>query len=165
MKWLYCFNKQMEKKEDCAIGIECEIFVPGIRGGYLLPNESSSFKKICLRVLFRIITHGEAKIVFVANGEDLVHTSYVIPKCSKFPFLGKWDYEIGPCFTSPKYRGKGIYPAVLRYICRNFGTEKSVFYMIVDESNQPSIRGIEKAGFVKCGTVRTTKLTKKYILE
>ena len=28
-------------------------------------------------------------------------------------------------------------------ICRNFGTEKSVFYMIVDESNQPSIRGIE----------------------
>lgn len=165
MKWLYCYKKQVKDIENCPIDIKCEMFAPGIRSGYTLPGESCSFKQICLRLLFRIITHGKAKIVFVANDDDLMHTSYVIPKCSKFPFWGKEDYEIGPCFTLPKYRGKGIYPAVLRYICKNIGSEKSVFYMIVDESNQPSIKGIEKAGFVRCGTVRTTKLTKKYILE
>lgn len=48
MKWLYCFNKQTEKKEDCAIGIECEIFVPGIRGGIsFLMNQAVLRKYAC----------------------------------------------------------------------------------------------------------------------
>lgn len=134
-------------------------------GGYTLPHESHSIKKICLRFMFQFLTHGKSKIYFIADGDELIHTSYVIPKCRKFPFLGKDDYEIGPCFTSPYHRGKGIYPAVLRKICHSIGTENTVFYMIVDENNQPSIKGIEKAGFVRCGTVRVTKFTKKYVIE
>ena len=47
------------------------------------------------------------------NTGKVVHTSYVIPKCIKFPFLSDNDYEIGPCMTIPEYRRKGIYPEVL----------------------------------------------------
>lgn len=76
---------------------------------------------------------------------DLAHTSYVIPKCFKFPFLRADDFEIGPCFTYPSYRGKRIYPAVPQYINAYVGTEKS--------------------GFERCGTVKVSRFTKKYRLE
>jgi len=79
--------------------------------------------------------------------------------------MGKWDYEIGPCFTYPKFRGKGVYPQMLKYISSNVGAENSIFYMIVDETNLPSIKGIEKAGFQKCGTIKVSRFLKRYQLE
>lgn len=117
---------------------------------------------MAIRCLFQMITLGKAKIYCYRADGELVHTSYVIPKCCKFPFMGKEDYEIGPCFTYPKFRGKGLYSQMLKYICSSVGTYKTNFYMIVDETNLPSIRGIEKADFKRCGNVRVTKILKKY---
>ena len=53
------------------------------------------------------------------------------------------------CFfrTNPEDRGHGYYPQLLRYILSKYPDKD--FYMIVDEVNIPSIKGIEKAGFVK----------------
>lgn len=79
--------------------------------------------------------------------------------------MDKDDYEIGPCFTYPQYRGNGIYPSVLRSICNSIGNDNTTFYMIVDETNIASIKGIEKAGFKKCGIVKVTKITKRYLLK
>ena len=134
-------------------------------GGLILQGENKSFETLTVRCLFQIITFGKAKVYCYRYNGELVHTSYLIPKCYKFPFLSKWDYEIGPCFIHPKWRGKGIYPQMLKYICSSIGTEKSVFYMIVDETNLPSIKGIEKAGFQRWGTIKVTKILKRYKLE
>lgn len=163
MKYLYCYK--VSQRVDDENSVNCNIFTPTLRRGLLLPGEARSIKLIGVRLLFQIITLGKAKIFFVSEGENLVHRSYVIPKCSKFPFMGKEDYEIGPCFTYPKYRGKGIYPAVLKTICNRVGNEHTTFYMIVEDTNTPSIKGIEKAGFQKCGIVEITKFTKRYILK
>ena len=141
-----------------------EIFTPKIRG-LILQWENKSFETLAVRCLFQIITLGKAKVYCYRYNGELVHTSYLLPKCYKFPFLSKWDYEIGPCFTYPKWRGKWIYPQMLKYICSSIGTEKSVFYMIVDETNLPSIKGIEKAGFQRCGTIKVTRILKRYKLE
>ena len=118
------------------------------------------------RFCFQWMTFGKARIFYVEdeNG-NLIHTSYVIPKCFKFPFLKKADYEIGPCHTYSEYRGKGIYPMVLRYITSHVGEQDSTFYMIVDSTNISSIRGVLKAGFVQCGTVRKSRIFKRYFRE
>lgn len=164
MKYLY-------KQSGRSMGFEfnenldVEIVTPRIRGGLVLQGENKGFKLLAVRCLFQIITFGKARVYCCRYNGELVHTSYVIPKCYKFPFMSKWDYEIGPCFTYPKFRGKGIYPQILKYICSSIGTEKSVFYMIVDETNLPSIKGIEKAGFQRCGTIKVTRILKKYQLE
>lgn len=142
-----------------------EVFTPTIRRGLLLPGEKKTFKLLMARLLFQIVTRGKARVYFCKHKENLIHTSYVIPKCYKFPFLNNNDYEIGPCFTYPEYRGQGYYPAMLRYICSSVGYEKTVFYMIVDENNASSIKGIEKAGFKRCGSVEITRLTKKYRIK
>ena len=163
MAYLYKFESWEsfhKNKNDCDIDIK--EFKPSIQG-VSLPGEKFGLKKFCVRILFQIMTRGGAKLFYVADKDgNLMHTSYVVPKCAKFPFLGRNDYEIGPCYTYPAYRGKGIYPKVLHYICNHMRNEKAVFYMIVDEANKSSIRGIEKAGFVKYGTVQKNKYTKRY---
>lgn len=163
MKYLY---KKSKTGEALTIpdGLTVEVFTPKLFGGLTLPGEGNSIKLQAVRLMFQLSTLGKAKIYVCRQNGELAHTAYVIPKCSKFPFLTGDDYEIGPCLTYPAYRGKGIYPTVLRYICSSVGSEKTCFYMIVDSGNGSSIRGIEKAGFEKCGSVKVSKLTKSYHL-
>lgn len=165
MKYLYCYKKSQclsdsAKKYDNG---DIKVFTPKI-WRLSLHKEPRSLKTLAVRLLFQFTTRGKAKIYYMTNSDELMHTSYVVPQCNKFPFLGKNDYEIGPCFTYPKHRGKGIYPYVLRHICNSFGNSDTTFYMIVDDANIASIKGIEKAGFIKYGVVEVSKYTKRYKL-
>ena len=164
MKYLYQYKVKEHLEPNNENAIKYDVFTPSIRGGVLLFGESRKIKTILSRFMFQILTLGKAKIFYVRNDSELIHTSYVIPKCLKFTFMNKNDYEIGPCFTYPKHRGKGIYPKLLRSICHCVGSKDTVFYMIVDEKNVASIKGIEKAGFTKCGLVKVSKVLKRYSL-
>lgn len=163
MKYLYkkvCDGADFEKIDNFNV----EVFTPTIRGGLIILGENKSFKLFAVRCLFQMITLGKARVYCYRHNGELAHTSYVIPKCYKFPFMKNSDYEIGPCFTYPKYRGNGYYPQMLKYICQSIGQKNSVFYMIVDENNISSIKGIEKAGFLKCGNIKKTGILKRYRL-
>lgn len=96
------------KIQNFKIGKNCRLYISG---------EIKSFKITLIRLLFMIITFGKSYIYYcIDDSGKVIHTSYVIPKCIKFPFLSDNDYEIGPCMTISEYRGKGIYPQVLSYI-------------------------------------------------
>lgn len=146
-----------------------EVFIPKI-WKLFADGEKVDAKTALVRIMFQCMSFGRAKI-FCARDErgNLAHTSYVVPKCYKFAFMKHGDYEIGPCFTFPQYRGQGIYPYMLKYIiehlCIETGTQNNAIYMIVNSENASSIRGIEKAGFVPCGTVYESKLLKRYFLK
>lgn len=148
---------------DSCNEIDLKVFTPSLRSLFL-KSEKIGIKTACIRLLFQVMTFGKAQIYYVQSGNDIIHTSYVIPACAKFPFMDRDDLEIGPCYTYPAFRGKGIYPKVLSEICRRRGNDTSSFYMIVDETNLPSIKGIEKAGFVRCGSVQKSKISKSYNL-
>ena len=143
--------------------IDLKVFTPSLHCLFL-KGEKVGIKTALVRLLFQVMTLGKAKIYYVQRENDIIHTSYVIPACAKFPFMKKDDLEIGPCYTYPAFRGRGIYPKVLSEICRRKCNDTSSFYMIVDENNLPSIKGIEKAGFVRCGTVQKRKISKRYNL-
>lgn len=164
MMFLYRYEACGKTKEDeQEFNYTIRVFDPSIMKGMLIPNEQYKMKSVLVRILFHLITRGKEKIVYVLDKDDrVVHISYVIPKCVKFPFLNRNDYEIGPCVTHLRYRGQGIYSRVLEYICENLGKESTVFYMIVDSKNLPSIRGIEKTGFQQCGIVEKSKFFNIY---
>lgn len=72
------------------------------------------------------------------------------------------DVWIYSARTAEWAKGRSVYPAVLRYIMRDsaaMGCHRAWIY--VAEENVPSIRGIEKAGFIRVGRLRTL-LIRKY---
>ena len=159
MKLLYC--RKPDKNKDGVL--DTKIFVPSIKNGFFMRGEKGTLKNLMVRVVFWVITFGKAKIFYVNdNSGSLMHTSYVVTPCYKFPFMKKGDFEIGPCFTYPEFRGQGIYVKVLKSICSCLGDENTTFYMIVDENNTASVKGIEKSGFHRCGEVTSSKFLKRY---
>ncbi len=131
-----------------------------------ISDEHLTVKIMIVRLIFWAMTNGRAEIVYVVSDDgDIMHTSYLIPKCYKFDFMGKYDFEIGPCVTKEKYRGNGIYPYVLKAITESYGNGTTEFYMIVSDDNISSIKGIEKAGFERCGMVKKTKIFKRYLKD
>lgn len=85
------------------------------------------------------------------NGQIAGHA--VLKPCGvKGRLSGVWKNRayIHYCFVAPQYRGKNIYPNMLIFL------SKAVFskypgtkvYISVERKNYPSIRGIEKCGFI-----------------
>ena len=128
-----------------------------------LREEKKSVKVAFGRLYFWLITKGKSQVWYLQNGCEIIHTSTVVPKCCKFPFLQVGEYEIGPCVTREDHRGKGIYPYVLN--CITASQKGATFYMIVRSTNQSSIQGIKKAGFCRCGTVVKSGIFKTYRKE
>jgi RimJ/RimL family protein N-acetyltransferase len=76
----------------------------------------------------------------------VVHASLVFTRNLLARQLGfKNVLIIGNCFTDEEYRGKGIYPAVLKRIRADFAERTLIVF--VDPANAASVRGLEKAGF------------------
>ena len=104
---------------------------------------------------WNIATVGKVKAYVVYDENKLIHKSYVVKGKEKFRFLNRGDIEIGPCWTHPDYRGRGIYPYVLTQILKRETNEGSIAYMLIADTNLSSQNGVKKIGFVKMG--RTTK--------
>lgn len=136
-----------------------------IKDSVFLPAEKFNIRTLIIRLYFKLISRKKATIYYATSSDaKIIHTSYVIPCCGKFPFMSKDDCEIGPCYTAPEYRGRGIYVDVLKYITTQKDNIYTRAFMIVDSENKPSIHGIERAGFVLCGKIYCTKITKRYKL-
>ena len=66
-----------------------------------------------------------------------------------YRFMPHDGIHLGYCITDEKERGKGYYSLLLKMIQNDMPYHD--LYMAVDEDNIASIKGIENAGFVRCG--------------
>lgn len=157
------YKKEGKKNNNIPTSTQVYSFVPFSRRYWRgkLPAEHINFKILLSRLWFKLISMGKLTIYYTTDTNGVVtHTSYVVGKCFKFPFLNVDDYEIGPCVTHPDYRGQGLFPMVLEYVTNTLGGRN--FYMLVDPHNIASVRGIEKAGFSRIGETQKTKF-KRYV--
>ena len=128
-----------------------------------LPKETRSWETALLRISLGLLTCWKTRIFYIESEEGkILHTSYVIPRCLKFPFMERGSYEIGPCQTIPEARRKGLYVRVLNHITTDPRYQKAAFYMIVRRNNRSSIGGIDKAGFQWEGVVEKTSFLRVY---
>jgi len=95
---------------------------------------------------------------------DPVHISWVFYPTDRnkyFP-LEPAEAMIGPCLTYPWARGRGIYPAAIRRITSELAAQGiNRVYMVVEENNVASIKGVMKAGLEHTGDVIITGLAGK----
>jgi len=74
--------------------------------------------------------------------------------------MRKNDIHIGPCATDSKYRGQKIYPYVISRIVKDYSDAN--FYMIIDDKNISSQRGVYRAGFKKIAKLEYDKKFRIY---
>jgi hypothetical protein len=87
---------------------------------------------------------------FVAmDGERTIGKAWVAEKESWYISEVETDEPIGPgailifdCATIPEYRGRGIYPAILRHIAKAYPNRRKIIYC--EKENVSSRRGIER---------------------
>ncbi len=125
-----------------TIPVKIEKFKPSI---FRLKLHSD---RLLIYLFWFIITMGKYQIYYIKdNNGTIIHYSHILPKFFKFPFMRKEDIEIGPCWTHQNFRGKNIYPFILTLILKNLSFLDRTFYIMTDENNIPSQKGILKAGF------------------
>lgn len=128
--------------------LEIQIFKPLPWKLYFDKNiEKVSFRITLFRLYISLLSHGKTQIYFAIdkNTGRIIHQSCVIPRNFKYPFLKKNELCIGNCKTEPEFRGRGIYPYVIKQIMGN--NPNTIFKMIIREDNISSINGVKKAGF------------------
>jgi len=99
---------------------------------------------------------------FLYKDNKLLSRAEVVSKIPVLPFMSADGVHIGPCVTEADERGKEYYPYLLNIIQMQY--KNKVCYMIVEEHNSASIRGVQKAGFRCYARGRKTK-TRRYIIE
>ncbi|TYA56649.1 hypothetical protein [Formosa maritima] len=93
------------------------------------------------------------------DGEVVMHRSTLFKRIFLLRLIHKKGPVIGDCYTPLKYRGQSLYPKMIHYIAKNCLFEKKIdeLFIIVDTTNKASIRGIEKAGFLKYAQITTKR--------
>jgi hypothetical protein len=123
----------------------------------VLPNDFNVvFRKIIMplnsfhSVLWHIFSFFKGEKYYeyqvLKNGE-VVSVAQVCPKNLFFRFVPKNGWHIGPCSTIKSQRGNGFYPLLLQFIVQEHPERD--YYMIIDERNISSQKGVDKAGFEK----------------
>ena len=100
--------------------------------------------------LFRGFSRVFVEYDYIVN-QTIVSKAVLISKVPLYKFLPSKGVHLCYCETIPEARGKGYYPQLLSYIQNDFRSDD--LYMVVNEKNYASIRGIEKAGFERCGNI------------
>jgi RimJ/RimL family protein N-acetyltransferase len=105
------------------------------------------------------------KIYYFSMGDRVIHLSHVISRNPKFPFLGPDDFEIGPCWTDPEFRGMGLYPNMLHRITGDLRGKVERLMIFAEADNEASLKGISKAGFLPVGQGKKVGLMGRYVID
>ena len=166
LKTNYLYEYLSSDSVELPEGYSLKTFTPSITLPLLsLKNKSGfadDYHNLWVEVRWAVASLFKYQIYYLEKNGEIIHTSYVSLKSFKFPFMKKGDYHIGPCHTSDSERGKGLYPMVLKSICKEKSTGDNHIYMIVEDSNKSSHYGVLKAGFERKCRLQKTKYLKKY---
>jgi hypothetical protein len=120
-----------------------------------LPHPSAEWRELEAHRFAEFGFNGAYAIFY---GDELAHVSWVVPPEQeaatgpRIVGLKSGEIEISACYTSPAFRGRSIYPHVIRCLAaiyREQGTK--LIWMKTNADNIASQRGIEKAGLKRRG--------------
>jgi RimJ/RimL family protein N-acetyltransferase len=98
-----------------------------------------------------IFANRDYSLFLIYDSKTIVHRSVITPRYFRFPFMAREDLQIGDTWTMPEYRGKGLATFAIQKIVELHKKPGRRFWYVVEEDNIPSIRAVEKTGFVKYG--------------
>ena len=152
---MYIHESNINSIEDWPteiLGYKLTIWSPGI-GSFRHPGTNTFVNLVWL-----MLTFGNFRVIFLHDGDNIVHYTYLTPKTLRFPFMGTKDMMVGPCFTFKDYRRKGLYTEVLKKVISCEGYRK--LWICATLTNKASLNTFTKAGFVFYSFARISRLSK-----
>lgn len=95
----------------------------------------------------RVFRNRDYAVLYVKEGESIVHRSCVVPAYFRWPFMAPGDLQISSTWTDPVCRGKGLATAALMEILRLMRAPGRKFVYVTRPDNPASIDVCLKAGF------------------
>lgn len=72
----------------------------------------------------------EYRILLIFRDRELAHYSIVRSRDFRFPFMGPGDLQVGPVWTHPKYRRRGLAKRALALICSRWsGAHRRIWWL------------------------------------
>lgn len=96
---------------------------------------------------FGVFANRNCGILYISDGEKVLHSSLVTPRYFRFPEMGSGDLQIGATWTDPSSRGLGYAKAAVSHIHRYWASEFERMWYLVEEDNVASVRVIETSGY------------------
>jgi len=159
----------LESKSKTSENYKLEVFTPSIFR--IIPRGFCNITAIYFWILYllKILRGRESYSIFLVYQKEsnkLIHFTFVLSKSLKFPFMGKYDVNIGPVYTDINFRGRGITRFVVNSILQIYGIKRT-YWWITSESNTISQIVAEKLGFTLVGYGKKERrfLMSKYIIE
>ena len=145
----YVFDHIIEASDPRSLseGMKIEVFTPSWKRIRI-----NSYTSILLYWFWFLFSRKKYNIYYLVHQGRIVHLSHVISKNPKFAFMGPEDFEIGPCWTHPDYRGQGIYSVVLSRIAGDFQGKADRLFIFAENENVASLKGISRSGFKFLGS-------------
>lgn len=110
------------------------------------------------KFLFRSAIHflglfsgDECGALLILQGNRIAHYSQFSPRYWRFPGMQEDDLQIGDTWTDPAHRGRGLASFALERIITATYKPGRNFWYVVGAANAPSIRVVERAGFMLLG--------------
>lgn len=163
----YIFYKYPSEREQQFVPLEKVSVYRSIKS---IP---ANYKKVVLRrrlinPMFYRLARGDAILIcYSKNSKQLQAYGWIQtwePFKHKFKAISNEGVLLGPFWTAPEYRRKGLYTKLIEhclYICRNSPT----IYIFTDPDNFPSQKGIISAGFQLKGKWQITAFYKYSIFS
>ena len=146
-------------KDNVLAPYTLEIFSPS--WGRLKEHQSHSI----MYLFWFFITRGRYKIVYLYDEKNMIHYSHILPRFFKLSFMNSVDLMIGPSWTREDYRGKGIFPAIILSIIKNFKKDGRSFHIFTHTDNFASQKAITKVCFHQWARGKKTKKFGIYKIE
>ena len=120
----------------------------------ILPSPESEFE-----IQTELVSRRKKKY-FIQDNDVLVHQSFLFNTVFLLRLIQKKGSVIGDCYTNPAYRGRSIYPFMIHTIAKEVlqNLKNAAVFMVVNQDNLSSTKGIEKAGFKKCATIKAKRV-------
>ena len=88
-------------------------------------------------------------VAYVIKDRDvIIHYSFILPSIGRINGMSNGDIEIGPCWTSPSFRRRGIFRTAIRNILADYWAPDRVVWMLCRMDNSPSNSGILASSFI-----------------
>jgi len=145
------------KKDILPQGMKFGVVAYGLKAIFSKPFDLLCFYWWLIYLPRMILGKSGFSIYWISVDGEVIHKTFLLPKCFKFPFMKPDDLFVGPVWTHPLYRRKGLSQFIFQQIKNTYNDNTNItnirfwWMWLVLETNLASVELAKRLGFSNSG--------------